>query len=51
MQIGKHDFKVLILPMGIKNKLLMRTFLNLLKGLFLFFCVPYFVWKQKKTTV
>ena len=29
----------------------MSTFLNLLKGLFLFFCVPYFVWKHKKTTV
>ena len=29
----------------------MSTFLNLLKGLFLFFCVTYFVWKQKKTTV
>ena len=29
----------------------MGIFLNLLKGLFLFFCVPYFVCKQKKTTV
>lgn len=29
----------------------MGIFLNLLKGLFLFFCVPYFVWKQKKTIV
>jgi hypothetical protein len=29
----------------------MSTFLNLLKGLFLFFCVPYFIWKQKKTIV
>ncbi len=27
----------------------MSVFLNLLKGLFLFFWVPYFVWKQKKT--
>ena len=29
----------------------MSTFLNLLTGLFLFFCVPYFIWKQKKTIV
>ncbi len=29
----------------------MGIFLNLLKGLFLFFCVPYFIWKQKKTIV
>jgi hypothetical protein len=33
----------------IKNKFLMKTFLSLLKGLFLFFCIPYFVWKQKTT--
>ena len=29
----------------------MRTFGNLLKGLLFFFCIPYFVWKQKKVTV
>ncbi len=29
----------------------MGIFLNLLKGLFLFFYVPYFIWKQKKTIV
>ena len=27
----------------------MRTFLNLLKGLFLIFCIPCFIWKQKMT--